>query len=168
MLAIGLAPLALVLFLLRRRYLGRPNALREMFFASIGMISVVPFLAFAVLCAANVALDDSPAQNHRVRVLDSYKHNSHTVYVESWTAGVAREKIIVPRSIVSLRQQCVTRRADLLRASRCALRRAGDKCVIATRRATLRRGVVGGGARASVRSSTAASPPARRRRPCSS
>jgi hypothetical protein len=34
-----------------------------------------------------------------VRVLGYYKHNSHTVYVESWTPGVAREKVVVPTSI---------------------------------------------------------------------
>src|SRR5262249_17874685 len=99
MLAIGIAPLLVVLFLLQRRYRGRPNAMRELFFSGMAMTVIVPFLAFNVLDAANVALDKSPATTHRVRVLDYYKHNSHTVYVESWTPGVQREKVIVPKSI---------------------------------------------------------------------
>ncbi len=98
-LLIGVAPLLVVLYLLQRRYRGRPSAARELVFASIGMTAVVPFVTFLVLSVANVALDGSPATTHRVRVLDHYKRNSHTVYVESWTAGVEREKIVVPRSI---------------------------------------------------------------------
>ncbi len=82
-----------------RHYRGRPSALRELVATGLGLAMVIPFLTMEGLTVVNYAFDTSPPATHRVRVLDYYKHNSHTVYVESWTQGVTREKVIVPRSI---------------------------------------------------------------------
>jgi hypothetical protein len=98
LLGVGALALLVVVALVTRALRGRPQALRELFFLSLGLVIAVPFGVAWLLAVANAVLDASPSVAHRVRVLAFFKHNTHTVWVEPWTAGLERQKVIVPAS----------------------------------------------------------------------
>jgi hypothetical protein len=95
----GLVPWVIAVYVAARLLRDRPLVILELIVVAIGMLAVVPFAAGYALFAINSQLDGAPATLQRTRVLDHYKRNSHTVWVESWTGDTARQKLVVPSSI---------------------------------------------------------------------
>jgi hypothetical protein len=88
-----------VVYVAARMLRGRPLVMLELFAVAVALLGVAPFVGGYALFAVNSGLDHAAATHRRARVLDHYKRNSHTVWVEGQGAGAEREKIIVPSSI---------------------------------------------------------------------
>jgi hypothetical protein len=85
-------------YLAARMLRGRPLVLLEMFAVALALLGVAPFVGGSALFAVNSGLDHAAATHHRARVLDHYKRNKSTVWVEGEGAGAERVKIVVPSS----------------------------------------------------------------------
>jgi hypothetical protein len=99
--ALGAGALAWVLVaaLAARRLRTRPLALLEVPAVALSLLVLVPFVVACALFAANAGFDGSAATPHHARVVDYYKHNTHTVYVAPWDETGARQKVILPESL---------------------------------------------------------------------
>ena len=95
-LLVGLCLVPVAVIVARRVLHGRPMAMMYIVLVTFAALFLLPMTGMVAAVGLNSALDHSAPEHHLTHVLDRYRGNRRTLYVEAWTPGETRQKVILP------------------------------------------------------------------------